>query len=227
MDALRRHEETWLLLPWLANGRLPPGQRAEVEDHVRECARCAQEVRAQQLLCAALAEPDRVTYAPGPSFRKLMGRIEGRSAQAHTVSSAPPLVRSRTVTWRPPGLAWAASLVLVAGLSALAATAYRWSQPLYVTHTAAPAPDLQVLHVAFVPTLPVSQAGELLQTAGARIVTGPDTAGTVGITPIAGAGNPDAAAALSALAARLRADPRVRWVEPRDFSHTERLTPQP
>ena len=75
-----RHEESWLLLPWLANGRLPAAERARVEEHVRECEQCAREVAWQRLACQALAEPDRVTYAPGASFRKLMERIDGRPA---------------------------------------------------------------------------------------------------------------------------------------------------
>src|SRR5215469_15364866 len=70
--------ELWLLLPWLANGRLPHAERTRVEEHVRECEPCARELAAQRLMCQALTEPERITYAPGPSFRKLMDRIDGR-----------------------------------------------------------------------------------------------------------------------------------------------------
>ena len=78
-----RHEEAWLLLPWLANGRLSQAQRAMVEEHVRLCPACTQELASQRLICRALAEPDRVTYAPGPSFRKLLDRIDGEIGRAH------------------------------------------------------------------------------------------------------------------------------------------------
>ena len=97
------HEESWLLLPWLANGRLAGAQRALVEEHLRECAACAEEAELQRHMCAALTEPERVTYAPGPSFRKLMERIDGQ-APAPTRPSRPfraPAPRARISP--PPG----------------------------------------------------------------------------------------------------------------------------
>ena len=57
--------------PRVANGRLS-GEQVWVEEHVQSCAKCAEELAVQQRLCEALAVPDRVTYAPGPSFRKLL-----------------------------------------------------------------------------------------------------------------------------------------------------------
>src|SRR5215472_2618594 len=105
------HEESWLLLPWLANGRLGGVERARLEQHVRGCAECAREVELQHLWRSTLAEPERVTYAPGPSFRKLMERIDAEPPQ-RAVTSMPALRALRVpATWRPPGLAWAASFV--------------------------------------------------------------------------------------------------------------------
>jgi len=213
------HEECQLLLPWVANGRLSVAERLRAEEHLRGCALCERELAVHHRLCEALTEPDRVTYAPAPSFRKLLDRIEGRSAQPREEQRA---ARVRTFAspersaWRPPGIAWAASFLLIVGFAGLAATAYRWSQPLYATHTAAfqAAPD--VLHIAFVPSLSIGEAGELLRSAGARVVEGPDTTGIFGVTPAA-AGRADAesvSAQMRTLAARLRADQRVRWVEP-------------
>jgi hypothetical protein len=66
------HEEVWLSLPWLANGRLSQAEREKLEPHVQTCAACREELALQRRFCSALTEPDRVTYAPGPSFRKLM-----------------------------------------------------------------------------------------------------------------------------------------------------------
>ena len=76
------HQDAWLSLPWLANGRLSGTERLRVEEHVRGCALCAREVALQRRLCDLLTEPERVTYAPGPSFRKLMDRIDGRAHPA-------------------------------------------------------------------------------------------------------------------------------------------------
>jgi Putative zinc-finger len=214
------NEEVWLLLPWLANGRLSQSDRARVEAHVCECALCAREVALQRLMCDVLTEPERVTYAPGPSFRKLLERIDGRSAapredpRATRVRAFPGPGRA---AWRAPGLAWAASFLLVVGLAGVAATTYRWSQPLYATHTAAARPMTDVLHIAFVPSLSVGEAGALLRSAGARVVEGPDASGIFGVSPVSSApGTPQAEASvqLRTLAARLRSDARVRWVQP-------------
>jgi anti-sigma factor RsiW len=210
------NEEVWLLLPWLANGRLQQPDRARVEAHVRECPLCAREVALQQLMCHSLTEPERVTYAPGPSFRKLMDRIDGRHAplradrrRAGRLGAFPALAHA---AWRPPGLAWAASFLLVVGFAAIAATTYHWSQPLYATHTAPARVAPDVLHIAFVPSLAIGEAGALLRAAGARIVEGPDASGIFGVSPVSSAAQPSAQ--LRALATRLRADARVRWVQP-------------
>jgi len=213
------HADAWLMLPWLANGRLSGAERVRVEEHVHGCVQCTREVALQRRLCEVLIEPERITYAPGPSFRKLMDRIDGRKpgAGAQPRISAPAALAAKSSSaWRPPGLAWAASFVLAVGVLGLGATTYRWSQPRYITHTAAPAPaSVAVLHVAFVPSLPISAVGEALHSAGAHVVEGPDDTGIVGVAPIvAAAGTVEGSAELHALAVRLRADARVRWVEP-------------
>jgi hypothetical protein len=216
MSTVMGHEESWLLLPWVASGRLSQAERARVEEHVHGCAACAAELVQQRLMCDVLAEPERVTYAPGPSFRKLMERIDGRPAavperRSARVHAFPAPVLS---AWRPPGLAFAASFVAVLGLTGAFATAYRWSQPVYATAThsdpALKAPG--VLHMAFVPSLPVGQAEDLLRTAGARVVEGPDPQGIFGVAP-SGSTQPDGLD-LRSLAQRLQADARVLWVEP-------------
>jgi len=211
-----------LLLPWLANGRLQHAERARVEEHVRECEPCARELAAQRLMCQALTEPERITYAPGPSFRKLMDRIDGRPP-ARRSERRPSRVRGYPApayaAWRPPGLAWAATFLLLVGFSGLAATAHRWLQPVYTTHSVPNPATPGVLHIAFVPSLPIAEVEKLLRSAGARVVEGPGTSGIFGVSPVAAAaGSAHSAEAdsqqLRDLAARLRADPRVRWVEP-------------
>jgi Putative zinc-finger len=220
-----RHEESWLLLPWLANGRLPLAERAALEEHLRECAACTQELAQQRLMCQVLTEPERVTYAPGPSFRKLMERIEGPTPHAPARPQERPVSRrsapsaALAAAWRPPGLAWAATFVLAIGLAAFAPTAYRWSQPRYATHTELTRATPGVLHIAFDRSLPIGEMEEMLHSAGARVVEGPGTTGVFGIAPVTAtargvADSGDVTPQLRALAARLRADPRVRWVEP-------------
>lgn len=210
-----QHAATWLLLPWLANGRLPANERLPVEHHVEGCVDCARELALQRRMCEALAEPDRVTWAPGPSFRKLLDRIDGHADAAQrpeAAASRPARPTYRTHhAWRPPGLAWAASFVLAIGLGGIAATAVRWSQPLYSTHTLGANPVPGVLHIAFDRAVSIGQVEDILHAAGAHVITGPDASGVFGVAP----SSPDAATGqMRALETRLRADARVRWVEP-------------
>jgi hypothetical protein len=177
-----------------------------------------------RVAAAALRGADRA-YAPGPSFRKLMDRIDGREPVALPPPMPvaplprPPRVRALaargSAAWRPPGLAWAASFLLVVGFAGLTVTAYRWSQPSYATYTSEPVATAAVLHIAFVPSLSISEAGDALRNAGARVVEGPDATGIVGVAPeVTSTNSAGGSAELRALAARLRADARVRWIEP-------------
>jgi hypothetical protein len=212
------HHDAWLSLPWLANGRLSGAERLRIEEHVRGCPLCTREVAAQRRLCDVLTEPERVTYAPGPSFRKLMERIDGRAPVAPAEPRAARLrsfAARRSSLWRPPGLAWAASFLLLVGFVGLAATTHRWLQPLYGTYTSDTQTSRTVLHIAFIRSLSIDEVSDALRSAGARVVEGPDATGIFGVTPVAASPNTaDASAGLSALAGRLRADTRVRWVEP-------------
>ena len=226
------HEEAWLALPFLANGRLSQAERDKLEPHVRACDACRGELALQRLLCNALMEPDRVTYAPGPSFRKLMERIDGAAPQTRKAGepprTSPTLARGRSrrwssvnvSLWRPPGLAWAASFVLMVGLAGVFITANRSTQPLDVrwfkTHTDPANAAANVLHIAFYGTVTIREAEEALRSTGAHIVEGPDSVGIFGVAPSATkqATPRQTSQDLSVLAARLHADPRVRWVEP-------------
>lgn len=215
MSAAPAHEECWQLLPWLANGRLTGSERLLVEEHLRDCAACVHELSVQRLLCQTLGAPERVTYAPGPSFRKLLERIDAEPQR----SSAPAALAARPAArpaWRTPALAWAASVLLVLAGATLWVSAQRWSQKPYATFTSNPPAASGVLHIALAPSLSFAEAGALLQEAGAHIVEGPDTSGVFGVSPARTSAAADQAASpqLRALAARLRADPRVRWVEP-------------
>jgi hypothetical protein len=224
LDERTLHEEVWLLLPWLASGRLSAEENEMAEEHVRHCSACERELALQGRLCDAFTQPDRVIYAPGPSFRKLMDRIDSESG-ASKVRSVPrgrqPSLISRlgrVSLWRPPGLAWAASFLILFGITGMMVTAYRWSQPTYVTHTQASSVDPNVLHIALDRSLPIGEVEELLRASGARIVEGPGNTGILGVTPIGIVpGQTTATSAnkqLRAISARLRADPRVLWVQP-------------
>jgi hypothetical protein len=149
-----------------------------------------------------------------------MDRIDGLTPVTPAGPTAPlrSFMARRSSAWRPPGLAWAASFLLFVGVVGLAATTYRWSQPRYSTYTSVPETSTAVLHIAFVPSLSIADVGDALRSAGAKVVEGPDATGIFGVAPVApvatAANAADASPELRALAARLRADVRVRWVEP-------------
>jgi len=224
-DERSRHEQVWLLLPWLATGRLSAAEREMAEEHIRRCSTCEQELAVQHLLGNALTEPDRVTYAPGPSFRKLMDRIDADEGKAPARAGRRAAGLSSLIDrlghvslWRPPGLAWAASFLLVLGITGLIVQTYK--SPLHEFHTvtndkSVVAPN--VLHIALDRTIPIGEVEELLRTGGARIVEGPGNTGILGVTPVGVDGHTPAENAnrqLRALSARLRTDPRVLWVQP-------------
>lgn len=211
MSAVARHEQCWQLLPWLANGRLAGSERLLVEEHLRDCAACVHELSVQRLLCETLGAPERVTYAPGPSFRKLLERLDAEPQR----TARPPLAARASAWrgWRSPALAWAASVLLVLA-GALWVTAQRLSQPDYRTYSSDPRAAPGVLHISLVPSLSIAEAGTLLQATGARIVDGPDPGNVFGVSPAGMTQGQDTTERLRALAARLRADPRVRWIEP-------------
>jgi hypothetical protein len=222
-DEFSRHQQVWLVLPFLATGAVAPAEREDAEEHVRHCAECAQELAVQRLMSQAFAEPDRVTYAPGPSFRKLMTRIDADAskpaARPRESTSRPIAPRLGHVSlWRPPGLAWAASFLLLFGMTALLATAYRWSAPLYMTHTEAAASSPNVLHIALDRSLTIGNVEEMMRASGARIVEGPGNTGVFGVSPLGLIANQtpgtETGRQMRALAVRLRADSRVLWVQP-------------
>ena len=190
LDECTRHEEVWLLLPWLASNRLSTEEHERAEEHVRHCSACERELALQHRMCEAFAQSDRVIYVPGPSFRKLMDRIDAESGTRKVRSAPrgrqPSLIArlSRVSLWRPPGLAWAASFLILFSVTGMTLTAYRWSQPAYVTHTQTSIVDPTVLHIALDRTLPIGEVEELLRASGARIVEGPGNTGILGVTPI-------------------------------------------
>jgi hypothetical protein len=81
-------------------------------------------------------------------------------------------------------------------------------------HSDAPAHRAPVLHIAFARDLTIGEVEQLLSAAHAQMIEGPGSTGIFGVTPSNPGTTGDARQPLQRLAAQLRADPRVRWVEP-------------
>ena len=84
----------------------PPGRCASaplVEEHLRGCSACARRsCSASSCMCAALTEPERVTYAPGPSLAQADGAHRRARTGAARAASAPRRGAARRM---PPMLA--------------------------------------------------------------------------------------------------------------------------
>ncbi|WP_141292061.1 zf-HC2 domain-containing protein, partial [Ideonella azotifigens] len=63
---MQRHQATWALLPWLANGSATPAQRRQAEAHLATCADCREALRHEQQLVTEMAEP----ATPGPDLEQ-------------------------------------------------------------------------------------------------------------------------------------------------------------
>jgi len=64
-DDSARHEEAWLSLPWLANGRLSQAERDKIEPHVRTCAACREDYAGETVLHQLLSALHRGVFEAG------------------------------------------------------------------------------------------------------------------------------------------------------------------
>jgi anti-sigma factor RsiW len=81
------HREANLLLPWYVNGSLDGAERVRVEQHVRECVACSQEVDAQRRLADLICSPEESTQA-AHALQRLHGQL-----RAQEMLNASPLQR--------------------------------------------------------------------------------------------------------------------------------------
>jgi anti-sigma factor RsiW len=161
------HQETQLLLPWYANGRLDAPDQARVEAHLKGCARCRAELEEELRLKSDVADlPLDVEY--------------DRAAMLERLNEPPP--RHGGLSTRPGrrvGAAWLGWGV-AAGLGVVLALGFHAPRPAPPTvYHALSAPagsrpgDLVVL---FRPDTTESQIRAALRASGARLVDGPTAA---------------------------------------------------
>jgi len=115
-------------LPWLANSTLPPGERSEVIEHVRDCTACRSEYEATCEWMEELAEhpePARITaYVYGGLFDgSEAAAIDAHLRNCERCRTEVQLVRESRATMPEAGSRWkpwaiAAALTVIAGASA-------------------------------------------------------------------------------------------------------------
>jgi anti-sigma factor RsiW len=71
------HREVIELLPWHANGTLQPGQRQELESHLKDCPECKRELDELRALQSSVAGAAENVPEPSPFlFTRALARVE-------------------------------------------------------------------------------------------------------------------------------------------------------
>jgi hypothetical protein len=206
-DPQALHRQAWDLIPWAVNGRASDEERRLLETHLVGCCDCREEYEFQRRLCAALSHSREEVPDPRPALARLWAHIDG-------AREIPPRRGLRfTLATYARGLLLAV-LVEAAGLAGLSVALWRQMAappPAYRTLTQTPpSPAAASVRAVFAPELRLAELQRLLARAGLQIVSGPSAAGVYTLAPLPGAAPVDAEAA----AARLRAEPAVRFAEP-------------
>jgi hypothetical protein len=169
------HAAVQKLLPWYLTGRLEDAERAQVDEHLANCAECRAELeteRAWQLL-----QP-----VDGAHVDVEQGWADMRALLGGEAPRAPgrPLPRTRRerflpgfLAQRPMARAWAAPALLSVALACAIAYTLRPQPPVdYHALAAAPAEGATAV-VRFRPDATEAQIRRSLNESGARLVDGP------------------------------------------------------
>jgi hypothetical protein len=160
-----RHRAVEQLLPWYANGTLDQAERAEVEAHVRECARCQGDVRWQQRLQAAEPLPEVDAKSDARSDAEAdRGWARLRAALDEPRSAARPRA--------PHRFAWAFVAAPLAFVGVIAAVLVVQEGAPY-RGLAASSPSAANALVVFSPGTTEAQIRALLRAQHAQVVSGP------------------------------------------------------
>lgn|SRR5579885_694968 len=211
-DPQALHRQAWDLIPWVVNGSASPEECRLLEAHLTGCRDCREEYEFQRRLWFALSrEREEGTPDPRQALERLWARIDRMPQNVGAIPARGPR-RSSAAYARGLLLAVIAETAVIAGLSVAL-----WLRPAppapaaYRTLTQAPAPaKAAIVRAVFEPQLRLEALQGLLTRTGLEIVSGPSAAGVYALAPLPGAAPTDAEAA----AARLRADPAVRFAEP-------------
>jgi len=222
IDNSTEHAEIWLLIPWYVNDRLDKGERQRVDQHLRACARCRDELVLQRSIYGAMGVGHGVEHMPQASLRRLQARldqIEGATASADGGPMTPEFVSRpvprRRVRWpatiRPYSLvASVAMLAIAAGIVTAVISTQMVRRPALagyftVTDSSPRAPGV-VVRAVFAPSITLAELQSLLGESKLRIVSGPTDAGVYSLMSTT-------TQPVSLSLSRLRGDPAVRFAE--------------
>lgn len=207
------------LLPWMVNGRIESAEARWLTGHLEQCSSCRYELEAQRRIRDAITREPTVEFAPQASFNRLWKRIEAEGADtAPKAATPPPLPVGEQVRhssfgrglrpWvRATMAAQAAAILVLCGVLWL-----RPQAPAYRTVTdATPGPIASgmVIKVIFDDQVRLADVKEILAGGDLVVASGPSEGGVYALVPR----DLKSQATVPVAAARLRADPRVRFAE--------------
>src|SRR5580765_8780091 len=217
---MNEHARASELMAWKVNGRIENADVRWLDEHLERCAACRAELKVEQRVRDAIAREPTVEFAPQASFNRLWERIEAEQrATAGTAATAaahePGSVAARGRGARGRGARWLRVAVAAQAAVIVLLGALLWERPLApafrtVTDSgASPTVAGGVIKAIFADQVRIADVKEILQGAGLVVVSGPSEAGVYTLAPRDAAAPPVSPEA----AARLRADPRVRFAE--------------
>ncbi len=193
-----QHRLAFELLPWFVNETLDHAERAQVEQHLQECAACRRELDWLRELSSVYPQSE-LAIDGELAFARLAPRLEPQNARRRQWSWFYRLFRANP-GWLKFAVAVQLGVIVALGwaLAVHEAPAYR---PLGATPTRAAGSII----VVFDPTAHESDVRRILRAAGARVVDGPTAANGYVL---------DVAGTADVALARLRTEPAVMLAEP-------------
>jgi hypothetical protein len=217
---LGAHGECWNLLPWIANESAAAKELARVEEHLRDCRECQEELTFQRQLREAIRSEEAIVLAPQTSLNKLMQRIDSAADMDDEQGVAPAAVKPVVARREPARLRWLPIAAAVQGIAIAGLLAALWSQSrdeltagrysVLTTPTAAVAGG-PVIRVVFGCNVALADMNRVLRSIDAQIIAGPSEAGVYTLGLASGAADKSG---VEKAIAQLRADGRVMFAEP-------------
>ena len=217
---LGAHGECWNLLPWIANESAAARDLARVEEHLRDCRECQEELSFQRQLREAIRSEEAIVLAPQTSLQKLMQRIDSVADMDDEHEVAPAAAEPVVARREPARLRWLPIAAAVQGIAIAGLLAALWSQSrdeLAAGDTACSRRRLQqsprgpVIRVVFGGNVALDDMNRVLRSIDAQIIAGPSEAGVYTLGLASGAADKSG---VEKAIAQLRADGRVMFAEP-------------
>jgi anti-sigma factor RsiW len=181
------HEEIFGLFPWYLNGTISESELQKVDEHVRDCAPCREQLARERDIYRAMSAEASLEFIPA-SFSRLQARLDALASEKSMASppAAHQSVSGDGIRRRRGPMSWsrlAAAIAVLALGSLILASADRWgllralpSEYRTVTTTTPRAPD-EVIRAVFSPAITLVELQALLDEAQLRIISGPTEAG--------------------------------------------------